>query len=308
MGETFDAGEAPAGGGRFFRTRFDRSRMREASWVTVVAVAAVAAVAAAMTVAFQAGQRPFLELVGPIVEATGGLVHPTLLVYVPFVAVVIWGLILRFGGLRPRDVGLVRRNLPLGVAVTVGTWLLVQATGVGALLASGHPVQINEIWAAMGVLGVIGSFLGQILGNAFFEEVVYRAFLVVQLEKKFDRWIGGAPRRAFLLALVVSQVVFALIHVPSRLVQGVPPGSLLGAITVPFLLGVLLALVYYRTGNLFVVVGLHALINQPVLLVDAGAVVLLPLLIVLLGIAVGWPYVEPVVGRRGRRERGTEVA
>ena len=64
----------------------------------------------------------------------------------------------------------------------------------------------------------------------------------------------------------------------------------------PFVLGLLFALVYVRTGNLFVTIGLHALVNDPVLLVDAGGVVLVPILLVVLTILVAWPSLMTWVG------------
>ena len=74
--------------------------------------------------------------------------------------------------------------------------------------------------------------------------------------------------------------MFTLIHVPGRLAGGVEVGDFPVFLAAPFVLRLLFALVYARTGNLFVTIGLHALINDPVLLVDAGGVVLVPLLLV----------------------------
>jgi hypothetical protein len=286
----------------FRRTRFDHSAVRAASWPVVVAVVVAAVL---LTTAFQANRTLVLDLLRPIVEPTGRGLHPTLLVYVPFLAVVVWGLIFRAGRLRPRDVGLVRSHVTLGAGVTAATWLLMQATGVVVLLLEGRPVVVHGYWTTVGALAILGGLVGQLLGNALFEEVVYRGFLMVQLAKAFERRLSGrAARWAFALALLVSQSVFALVHVPGRLAEGVPPGALLGAVAVPFLFGVLFVLVYYRTGNLFVAIGLHALVNTPVTLVDAGPVLLVPLLGVFLGILLLWPV---LISRLDRRRRGVAV-
>jgi hypothetical protein len=66
------------------------------------------------------------------------------------------------------------------------------------------------------------------------------------------------------VALVGSQVVFALFHLPNRLYQGLAPGAIPGNLAFVFVSGVLFALVYLRTGNLFVAVGVHALGNAPI--------------------------------------------
>jgi membrane protease YdiL (CAAX protease family) len=283
----------------FFQSRLDTSRIREASWTVLLGTVVVAA---AMTAAFQANRAAVLDLLRPFVEATGGLVEPTLLIYLPFLVLIVGGLVLRIGSLRPRDVGLVRSHLGLGAGITVATWLLMQATGAVTIVVQGRPLGLHDYWTTAGVLAILGGFLGQILGNALFEEVIYRAFLMPQLVTKFERHLSDrASPWVFVLALVVSQGVFALIHVPGRLADGVAVGSLLGFLAAPFLFGVLFVLVYYRTGNLFVAIGLHALVNDPVFLVNAGAVVLIPLLAVILGILVGWPYVARRVGHPDRR-------
>jgi hypothetical protein len=79
--------------------------------------------------------RPVIsDALAPVLDAAGGLVEVTLLVDLPFVAVIAGGILLRFGDLRPRNVGLVRGDIPLGFGGTAGTWTLVQVTGVVALL------------------------------------------------------------------------------------------------------------------------------------------------------------------------------
>jgi len=82
--------------------------------------------------------------------------------------------------------------------------------------------------------------------------------------------------------------------------RGKRAGRLLGFVAVPFLFGVLFVLVYYRTGNLFVPIGTHALVNDPVTMVNAGPVLLFPLPAVIVGIIAGRPYVALRLDRRGR--------
>ena len=65
------------------------------------------------------------------------------------------------------------------------------------------------------------------------------------------------------LALLVSQGLFALSHVPNRIYLGMKPDEI--ALDLLMLLGwgTLYALIYLRTNNLFIVVGIHALGNTP---------------------------------------------
>lgn len=272
----------------------DVDALREASWTTIVAV--VIAGVAAVTL-FHLVLTTIPDVLAPVYDATGGLVDVTLLANVTFIVVIVWGIVLQFGDLRPRDIGLVREDIPPGIGVTVGTWILVQVTGVVALILQGESLVLADSLVRFGILPVIGGFVGQIFGNALYEEIVYRAFLLPQFAKKLagPSW-SGSPRTAFLLALLVSQAVFTLIHVPGRLAAGVEAGNLPVFLAAPFVLGVLFALVYARTGNLFVTVGLHALVNDPVLLVDAGGVALVPLLLVVLAILSAWPSLMTRVG------------
>ncbi|MFC7255173.1 CPBP family intramembrane glutamic endopeptidase [Haloplanus litoreus] len=237
------------------------------------------------------------DVLAPVFDATGGLVGMTLLANLAFVVVIVGGIVLQFGDLRPRDIGLVWENIPVGIGITAGTWILMQVTGVAALILQDESLALADSLTRFGILPVLGGFVGQILGNALYEETVYRAFLLPQLAKKFARMAKiESPRTAFLFALLASQTVFTLVHVPGRFAAGVEIGNLPTFLVAPFVLGVLFALIYARTGNLFVTIGLHALVNDPVLLVDAGGIVLVPLLLVVLAILVTWPSLMTWVG------------
>lgn len=268
----------------------DVTVLRESSWLTIITV--VVAGAAAVT-GFNLSRTTIVNGLQPIYDVTNGLVQTTLLVNLLLLVVIVGGVILGLGQLRPRDIGLVREDLWIGLGITAGTWILMQSTGVVAVLVQGRSLGFDESWATIGATAVFGGFLAQILGNALYEEIVYRAFLLPQLTQKFrHRMIKQSPRTVFVFALLVSQSVFGIIHIPSRLAQGATVGDLPLLLLGPFLIGVLFALVYYRTGNLFVTVGLHALVNDPVLVVNAGAIALFPILFVLLAVLLVWPSIS----------------
>ena len=278
----------------FGRGALEIDALRETSWATIGAVVIAGVMAVTL---FHLTLPAISDALGPVFEATGGFVEVTLLINLTFVVVIVGGIILWFGDLRPRDVGLVQEDVPLGIGITVGTWILVQVTGVVVLILRGESLALADSLVRFGILPVVGGFVGQVFGNALYEEVVYRAFLLPQLAKKFTRLSkSGSPRTAFLFALLASQIVFTLVHVPGRFAAGVEVGDLPVFLVAPFVLGVLFALIYVRTGNLFVTIGLHALVNDPVLLVDAGGVVLVPLLSVVLAILVAWPSLLTWVG------------
>ena len=98
-------------------------------------------------------------------------------------------------------------------------------------------------------------------------------------------------------ALFGSQVYFALAHVPAALRAYSEPwtGTTLYLIQV-LLVGILFAAVYLRTGNLFVVMGLHALINFPGELFVARIDPSFVALVVCCGILIAWPYLSRSLG------------
>jgi membrane protease YdiL (CAAX protease family) len=142
---------------------------------------------------------------------------------------------------------------------------------------------------------VLGLLLAQVLGNALFEEVGYRGFLLRQFELRLG-WVTGRRRR-LAVAAALSLALFALMHVPNRLSAGFAGADLATSVLIALALGVLLTLLYLRTGNLLLVVGVHALINTPTLLVASPAShEIVEVLAVLL--LVAWPRLTRTMSRR----------
>lgn len=234
------------------------------------------------------------DVFAPVVRATSGLVNRTLLGNAVLLCVVVGGLIFRRAGMRPRDVGLDRRGLPVGVAVFAGVWALVQTIQlISALLVDGTVRPAGE-WSQPGAAALVSALIGQVLGNSLLEEIVYRGFLFPQLLLTLaGRW-RGSRRRPFIAALLISQTLFAFRHLPAYIANGV------GFADVPWDLlrltgiGIMLALLYARTGNLFVVVGVHALFNAPTALFEPALIgpslLALGLSVILL---VMWPRPGP---------------
>ena len=289
---------------RFWRTKIDHSSIRQTTGVTLLLAVAITSATATLV---HMNQVSFLALVAPLTGPTNYLIHPTLLVYLPLIAIVIGGIIHTFGKLSWRDMGLVREDLPLGLAVLIISWLAMQGVSALVVVSRGGTLQLPSTWASMGALFVLGDFFGQLFGNALYEEVVFRSVLMVQFVKMIRaRWSGLSPRSSFLIALLGSQLLFALIHVPDRLASGVPLAQLVGAIILPLFFGILLVLVYYRTGNIFVAIVLHTFINTPTMVVGTNGLGQVTALGIVLVIVIGWPYLDS--GRKFvARARGSSV-
>ena len=225
---------------------------------------------------------------------TAGLVSSTLLANTMMLAIVV-GFLQLVGGLSAGDLGLRSTHLPLALGVTFALWLGVNLLQMAYALGKHIPVAVNPDWEKLGAPRMLGILLGQILGNALFEEIMFRGFLFQQMRLRLLR-AGRKPITALMLGLGTSQAIFAAIHVPLRLKLGMPLSALPTELALLFMLGVLLALLYWRTGNLFVAVGIHALSNAPLLAVQEqvdlstnGAIAAGASLIVMLL----WPRYQP---------------
>lgn len=208
----------------------------------------------------------------PVTDATAGLINRSLLGNALPLLLVVGILILRLGGLRARDIGLIRAQLPFAIAVTAGIWALVQVIQVGSALLVDGRVQLAAQWSGWGSTAVVGTLLGQLFGNALYEELVYRGFLFTQLLLLLHRWWPAATWRPGIAALLISQFLFAVRHIPGATAAGMGALDLGLDLTRLTIIGILLALLYVRTGNLFIVIGVHALMNAPMALVDSSLI------------------------------------
>ena len=196
-------------------------------------------------------------------QATNGWLNPTL-VLAALLGAGTFFLVFGPRRQRPADLGLRWAALPFGLAATFAVWLAMNASTALATRAEGLPLALHADWSGGGLLP--GRLMAQLLGTALVEETVFRAWLWPQLALRVGR---GAPRwPAWAAALLASQAMSALLHVPMLASAGTPGSALAGVLVNLFVFGVVAALLYAATRNLFFVVGLHALGNAPTLLME----------------------------------------
>ncbi|WP_193310424.1 CPBP family intramembrane glutamic endopeptidase [Halorubrum halophilum] len=255
------------------------------AFVALVVLAAAALNVAAWTVLTETGVRA--AVLDPIASMTAGVVQPTFLVYAVFgvvIASLFWA-----RGYAPGLVGLRRKDLRTAIVIVGGVWLVAQTTTIVVSVATTGTVLLAPTLATGGLWTLLGLFLAQVLGNALYEEVLYRGFLLTALHARFVKHMRNWP---FIAALALSQSIFALVHVPSRLVEDVVGISLAANLFVVFLTGIGFALLYYRTRNLLLVVGVHALLNYPTVVFGTEQVAILTVVAVSLVLVVTWPLLE----------------
>jgi membrane protease YdiL (CAAX protease family) len=204
---------------------------------------------------------PFFD---PIARATAGLVNATLqanLLSLTLFALIIFG----WARLRPSDVGLEWSKLPQALFLTVLLWLATQAM---VLLIGGitGDIHLNPAWSERGVPTVLGALIAQLAGNAFFEEVNYRGFYLSQLCLKI-RMPDERVRRWWAILYMLG--LFVLSHIPNRIFNGYSLAEIPLDFVLLFSYGLFFTGVYLISGNLFLAIGVHALVNNPTLITEA---------------------------------------
>lgn len=258
--------------------------------------AATAAYAAGSVFVFEKG------LLQPAVTATNGLVSAMLMCSAVALVGIGGGILLGVGRLGAHDVGLRAANVPIGLAVTLALWVLLQVSELLMGLIGRGGIAFHHDWATSGAPWVAGGLIGQLFGNALFEEIAYRGFLLPQLYLKLKAVRPGSRTACFVAALVVSQSVFALMHIPIRLHQGTALDALPANLLATVFVGLFFCWIYLQTGNLFVAVGVHALINKPTPVLEPALSAQFVLFVFVVVMLLLWPR----LARPGARASSTE--
>jgi uncharacterized protein len=205
------------------------------------------------------------------------------------------GVLMGFGRLRAADLGLGRRAFAQGTLTVGAVWLLLQLVAAVPEIVTGGNVSLDGRWRSPGVGPTLLWAFVMFCTTALFEEVAFRGVLYPQLVLRL-RAVAVEPRMAALTAGVISQAVFAASHVPGHLlIRHMTGAQLWTELALQGVAGVLLLLLYLRTRNLWISVGLHGLANAPTPLVDGTVSWELPLLALL----VSWPWLARRPEHRG---------
>ena len=191
--------------------------------------------------------------------ATRGVVTAGLVL--SFAAVVtLLALILLAGRIKLDDVGLHRDYLGRGVGVVAMIWGASQVIGVLPRVVANRPVLLDRTFEYGSGWELAGQFLSA-LGNATLEEIAFRGFLLVQvylLLNRNNRDEGTGMAWASILTVVVA----SLVTLPRTLPYPSPEVAATDQ-AILILGGLFLCWLYLRSGNLFFVIGVHALLIAP---------------------------------------------
>ena len=241
----------------------DLRSMQEASWRRILIVCVSCAIIDWACVNILSGRIAGIEL------ATYGLVQSTLVFSGLTLLVVVPPMFLPPYQLQTKAVGLRASHVPLGIAITIGAWTLLQLTlAITDLRLGGRTVPIAAAWHSDRWTWEIGSFTSQIFGNALVEELIFRGYLLPQFYLKLGGKKDQITWRPLVGAVVVSQFCDTLAHIPNLhniAIPGLSPPEQLAQL---FIIAVLFAILYIRTANIFVCVGFHTLLNAPMPLIE----------------------------------------
>jgi membrane protease YdiL (CAAX protease family) len=220
-------------------------------------------------------------------------------------------LVLRFEGVRLRDVGFGRRQVVPALVAVGGFLIAVNAIVVGLILLDGGQLSVEPFAlyrsppmdysvAALIVTGVAQYvFVGPV------EELAFRGYL----QNKLDDILGlGFARLQTAVAIVAAAIVFSILHVPTLvLIEGTPVNQAVGTLILLTVSGITFGTIYELTHNLILVALLHGIGNFWPLVVNPGLgtwpnwgiiVILYGLIVVLYR---QWGPVSPPVGGVGTR-------
>lgn len=203
----------------------------------------------------------------PIHTATHGWINRTLSANVIGLLIEVVIILFIIGKLSSSDVGIPKEKLWLGLVGTFIFWLTINVFDLLTVFLTNSDISFNSTLLNHPNV-VLGGFIGQVFGNALLEEILFRGFLFVQvclLLGKINHYT-----LCMLAGLLLSQSVFALIHIPNRIASGYVGMEYLFDFFQLVFIGVLFAMIYLLTRNLFFVIGVHALLNNPPMLFESN--------------------------------------
>jgi len=230
------------------------------------------------------------SIVQAIQDSTQGLIHRALLLNIPLTLMTVAGILIWYEKLRLQDIGIVFGKLPLAMVFGVFAWIIIQGTeSIVGVLIKGRTGIIPD-WQ-QNSLANLGLLIGHFFGTALWEEIAFRGFLLKQC---FLRLSGRTGNKALVTisSILVSQLVFMLFHIPWKLMNFESYPMMFGELAGVLLTGIIYAILYLRTDNLFLVVVFHALGNAPTPLMIPVLGTNNILLLFMILIMAFWPLIE----------------
>lgn len=238
----------------------------------------------------------------PLQASTGGLLNSTLQANLISMLIVL-PIIFVGGRLRLNDLsltpllGVESTTLFKGFVWTCVALLLIHVAGLIAIACGFGSLSLNPEIAngpmSQPAIRALGFCFSQFAGNAFYEELLFRAFLIPQLLLGLASWKPmWSWRKCFWVSLLLSQIIFSLQHIPNRIYRGdyVDATAVVTDLTMLFFAGLLFAAVFLGTRNIYAAIGVHSIVNYPPTLfeIPIGGLQFVAYFVII--VAVGWNF------------------
>lgn len=183
-------------------------------------------------------------------------------------------LVLRYEGVRLRELGFGRRQFVPALVAVGGFLVASNAIVAGRLVLGGGHLSVEPFALYRSppldysVVELVATGVAQYLFVGPVEELAFRGYLQNRLTGHGRR---GSVHLRTVAAIVATAVVFSLLHVPTLVViDGTPVGQTLGTLVILTFSGITFGTVYALTRNLWLVAFLHGIGNLWPLVVDSG--------------------------------------
>jgi len=197
------------------------------------------------------------ELLPSLPAATGYVIAPTFLNYIPLFIIMALLLVL-VGRLRCNDFGLIRQRFLPAVVWVLCTWLAAQLFFV---LTHLDDISLDPAWHGRIVRTISTTVTGQMLGNALYEEVFWRAFVISQVVLLLVHRMKWTFGKSLAWAIILSSILFAVSHLPHDFAHDLSVQKIFGLQVARLGAGLALAGIFLLSNNIFIAIGLHSLSN-----------------------------------------------
>lgn len=172
--------------------------------------------------------------------------------------------------LKFRHLSLTRSEVTKGLVLSLVIYVGVNIALIAGVLLKGESLALAKSFLSVsGLARALGIFFFNILLGAFIEELLCRAYLIPQGYRLIQRKVKY-KYVALLIAVILTQMVFALAHLPSdffRFEKGF--ASIISNQGQLFMSGLILSLFYLRTRNVVFLSVFHAFMNYKLPIIDA---------------------------------------
>ena len=219
-----------------------------------------------------------LEFLKSFETMVAGIINRTLIANLFSIIIFVFIILMKFGRLSFFDLGIKKDKVFSAIIGVIILWVIINLVNIVIGIFKDGSLSINYIFTNYKGTVIFGEFIAQLLGNCLLEEIVFRGFLLVQIYKKFKN-----SKFKLFTSILISQMIFALIHIPNRIMQGMDFTTILQSVILVFFIGVLFSIIYIATDNIFLAVGVHLLWNLPLIIVEqfSGTIIMVVLTLLL---------------------------